>query len=117
MYQIHELTPEHLTRSIKYCSNLSRAEEYMDTFRANNIPYILKIDGKEVKRYTPQDRCSQIIENLKFFMYDSEDDLIVKNEFGFEHDTKFVSWVGDGHSFIITDGKDEYRIQISKEEM
>jgi len=62
------------------------------------------------------DRCSQIIENIKWFLYDDEDIVdFPKNEFDFNHGTTFVTWVGDGHSFIISDGKDEYRIMISKE--
>lgn len=61
------------------------------------------------------DNSSQIIEDIKWFMFDDESREI-KNENGFSHDLKFVSWVGDGQSFIVKglDGK-EYRVRISKE--
>ena len=39
-----------------------------------------------------------------------------KNAFGFDHGLKFVSWCGDGHSFIVKDNEVEYRLTITKEE-
>lgn len=61
------------------------------------------------------DNSSQIIENIKWFMFDDESKEI-KNENGFSHGLQFVKWIGNGQSFIVkdTDGT-EYRIRINKE--
>jgi len=61
------------------------------------------------------DDSSAIIENIKWFLYDDTSLEHIKNEFGFSHETEFVSWVGDGHSFILKEDTGEYRITISKE--
>ena len=60
------------------------------------------------------DNSSQIVEDIKWFMFDDETKEI-KNENGFSHMLSFVSWVGE-HSFIVEDidGK-EYRVYVSKE--
>lgn len=61
------------------------------------------------------DDCSQIIEDIKWFMFEDGEHEEVKNEFGFAHGLKFLSWCGDGHSFIVKAGQEEYRLIISKE--
>ena len=60
--------------------------------------------------------AGQIIEDIKWFMFDEQETHEnIKNEMGFSHGLKFVTWCGDGCSFIVTDGSDEYRIIIRKE--
>lgn len=62
------------------------------------------------------DYSSQIVEDIKWFMFDDESKEI-KNENGFSHRLQFVSWTGDGQSFIVKDLEGmEYRIHVSKEE-
>ncbi len=61
------------------------------------------------------DNSSQIIEDIKWFMYGDEQKPI-KNEENFHHDTTFVAWSGDGHSFILKDVNNEtYRVSVIKE--
>lgn len=61
------------------------------------------------------DNSSQIVEDVKWFMFDDESKEI-KNENGFSHGLQFVTWVGDGQSFIVKDADGtEYRIRVSKE--
>ena len=62
------------------------------------------------------DYSSQIIEDIKWFMFEDGEHKEVKNEFGFSHGLKFISWCGDGCSFIVKDNKTEYRLTITKEE-
>lgn len=62
-----------------------------------------------------RDISEQLIEDIKWFMFEDGEHTDVKNEFGFSHGMKFVSWCGDGESFIVTDGYSEYRIRITKE--
>jgi hypothetical protein len=62
------------------------------------------------------DCSSQIIEDVKWFMFENGEHEVVANELGGLHGLKFVSWCGDGHSFIVTDGEEEYRLTITKEE-
>ena len=51
------------------------------------------------------DNSSQIVEDIKWFMFDDESKEI-KNENGFSHGLQFVKWIGDGQCFIVknTDG-------------
>ena len=61
------------------------------------------------------DNSSQIVEDIKWFMFDDESKEI-KNENGFSHGLQFVTWVGDGQCFIVKDADGtEYRIRVSKE--
>lgn len=61
------------------------------------------------------DNSSQIVEDIKWFLFDDESKEI-KNEKGFSHGLKFVSWAGDGQCFIVKDADGaEYRIRVSKE--
>ena len=61
-----------------------------------------------------KDNGSQIIEDVKWFLFDDEEGE-VKNDRGFSHGLKFVSWC-DEHSFIISDSDGtEYRIRVEKE--
>lgn len=61
------------------------------------------------------DNSSQIVEDVKWFMFDDESKEI-KNENGFSHGLQFVTWVGDGQCFIVKDADGtEYRIRVSKE--
>ena len=47
---------------------------------------------------------------------DLENPEEIKNEKGFSHGLKFVSWAGDGQCFIVKDADGtEYRIRVSKE--
>lgn len=63
------------------------------------------------------DYSSQIVENIKWFMFGDESKEII-NDDGFSHGLKFLTWVGDGHAFIITDETGaEYRVYVSKEEI
>lgn len=61
------------------------------------------------------DNSNQIVEDIKWFMFDDESKEI-KNENGFSHGLQFVTWIGDSQSFIVkdTDGT-KYRISVSKE--
>lgn len=88
--------------SCKTCNHFRWDEDYQ------GYACWAEVDGKE-------DRSSQIIEDLKWFLFQDGTLDVIKNEFDFENPTKFVSWTGDGRSFIITDGDNEYRIAISKE--
>ena len=61
------------------------------------------------------DNSSQIVEDIKWFMFDDESKDI-KNENGFSHGLQFVTWAGDGQCFIVKDADGtEYRIRVSKE--
>lgn len=61
-------------------------------------------------------RCSQLIEDIKWFMFDTGKNPKVKNEYGFTHGLEFVTWKGDGHSFICKDYEGiEYCISIARE--
>ena len=61
------------------------------------------------------DNSSQIVEDIKWFMFDDESKEI-KNENGFSHGLQFVTWAGDGQCFIVKDADGtEYRIRVSKE--
>ena len=61
------------------------------------------------------DNSNQIVEDIKWFMFDNESKEI-KNENGFSHSLQFVTWVGDGQSFIVKDADEtKYRIRVSKE--
>lgn len=61
------------------------------------------------------DNSSQIVEDVKWFMFDDESKEI-KNENGFSHGLQFVTRVGDGQCFIVKDADGtEYRIRVSKE--
>lgn len=61
------------------------------------------------------DCSSQIIEDIKWFMFEDGEHEEIENKFGFSHGLRFVSWCGDGHSFLVKDGEEEYRLTISKE--
>ena len=63
-----------------------------------------------------RDCSSQIIEDVKWFMFEDGEHNEVKNEFGFPHGLEFVSWCGDGRSFIVRDNGEDYRLTITKEE-
>ena len=61
------------------------------------------------------DNSSQIVEDIKWFMFDDESKEI-KNDNGFSHGLQFVAWAGDGQCFIVKDADGtEYRISVSKE--
>ena len=45
------------------------------------------------------DNSSQIVEDVKWFMFDDESKEI-KNENGFSHGLQFVTWAGDGQCFL-----------------
>ena len=61
------------------------------------------------------DCSSQIVEDVKWFMFD-ENIKVISNETGFQHGLKFLTWCGDGESFIVSDSNgDEYRIRVTKE--
>ena len=54
-----------------------------------------------------QDYSSQIIEDIKWVMF---------NERDFHISFKFETWIGDGHSFIIKDNDgQEYRVTVTRE--
>lgn len=53
------------------------------------------------------DRHSQIVEDIKWFLFD--------DSVGFDHMLQFVTWNGDGESFIVSDGESEYRVRVTKE--
>ena len=58
---------------------------------------------------------SQIIEDIKWFMFDDESKEI-KNENGFSHGLQFIAWIGDSQCFIVKDTDEtKYRIRVSKE--
>lgn len=50
------------------------------------------------------DNTWKIAEDIKHAVFDGDDTI-----------TEFVSFAGDGCSFIVTDGESEYRIRVSKE--
>ena len=59
--------------------------------------------------------CEILIEDIKWFMFD-DTEREVKNDMGFSHGLKFVSWCGDQGSFIVADRDgNEYRIRITEE--
>lgn len=63
-----------------------------------------------------RDDSSQIVEDIKWFMFDDATSEI-KNEKGFSHGLQFETWVGDGQSFIVkNDDGIEYRVRVSKED-
>lgn len=61
-----------------------------------------------------RDNSSQIVEDIKWFLFDDESKEI-KNEMGFSHGLQFVTWAGDGRSVIVKDAdRIEYRVSVSK---
>ena len=53
------------------------------------------------------DNCEILIEGIKSFMFDNTE---------ISYGLKFVSWCGDGISFIVADrDSNEYRIRITEE--
>ena len=50
------------------------------------------------------DTSWKVVEGIKHALFDG-DDMIYN----------FVTFAGDGHSFIVTDGTDEFRVTVSKE--
>ena len=61
------------------------------------------------------DNSSQIVEDVKWFMFGDESKEI-KNENGFSHGLQFVTWADDGQCFIVKDDDGtEYKIRVSKE--
>ena len=57
------------------------------------------------------DNSSQIIEDIKWFMFNNESKEI-KNENGFSHGLQFVKWIGDGQCF-----PDEYVPELLDDEI
>ena len=56
------------------------------------------------------DRSEQIVEDIKWAMFDAEEN--------FKHSVKFAYWCGDGHSFVVKDvSGNEYRVCVTKEVM
>lgn len=56
-----------------------------------------------------QNNCSGIVEDIKKILFDDRD---------YDSLAQFVTWIGDGHSFIIQDEyEQEYRVTVTKEEI
>lgn len=52
------------------------------------------------------DNCEILIENIKSFMFDNTN---------IPHGLKFITWCGDGKSFMVSDRDgNEYRIEITE---
>lgn len=56
-----------------------------------------------------KDNSNIIVENIKKILFDDRD---------YDSLAQFVTWIGDGHSFIIQDEyEQEYRVTVTKEEI
>ena len=74
------------------------------------VPWAMIVSIMPSVRYD----SSQIVENMKWFLFDDESKEI-KNEMGFSHGLQFVTWAGNGQSFIVKDtGGIEYRVSVSR---
>lgn len=61
-----------------------------------------------------EDFSRLFIEDIKHQLFDENDQPQIAAD-GSEPRFQFVSWVGDSHSFIINDGKSDYRVTVTKE--
>ena len=54
-----------------------------------------------------EDCTSQIIEDIKYILFDDRN---------FESSFKFITWIGNGNSFVVRDDDDrEYRVVVIRE--
>lgn len=86
------------------CGNLMWEDE-SELVQEVCTKYIEMCEDYELAKETP---IEQIVENIKHFMFGNEED--------FSHNLEFVTWAGDGCSFIVKDSDDaEYRVCVTKE--
>lgn len=60
------------------------------------------------------DKSNSIIEDIKHVLFDVNNNPQQSAD-GTEHYMKFVTWAGDGHSFIVTQDGKEYRVSVNEE--
>lgn len=73
-----------------------------------------ELDAKRLVNEAPEDYSRLYIEDIKNQLFDENDQPQMAVN-GSEPRFQFVTWVGDSHSFIITDGTNEYRVTVTKE--
>lgn len=61
-----------------------------------------------------EDRSSAVAEGIKHCLF-TADGAPQYSANGDVHGLDFVTWAGDGHSFIVNDDDNEYRVTIQRE--
>ena len=73
-----------------------------------------ELDRFEQRANVNTDYSYQVIEQIKHGLFDLNDNPQPAAD-GTDHGLLFVTFAGDGHSFIVNYDGEEYRVQVTKE--